>query len=101
MSVLLKGGAGLSVSVKPFAGLCVSVRPVAVFRCEFERAPEFFMLVSRVSARRALAHNCISWSGLPSTCGGSLSTFEAKFTLLGNGLDRPGRAGRLAHSLSL
>ena len=99
MSVLLKGGAGLSVSVKPFAGLCVSVRPVAVFRCEFERAPEFFMLVSRVSARRALAHNCISWSGLPSTCGGSLSTFEAKFTLLGNGLDR--RAGRLAHSLSL
>ena len=47
MSVLLKGGAGLSVSVKPFVGLSVSVRPVAVFRCEFEfeRAPEFFILV--------------------------------------------------------
>ena len=33
---VLKGGAGLSVSVKPFGGLSVSVRPVAVLRCEFE-----------------------------------------------------------------
>ena len=52
MSVLLKGGAGLSVSVKPFVGLSVSVRPVAVFRCEFEfeRAPEFFILMPLAGA---------------------------------------------------
>ena len=96
------------MSVKPFGGLSVSVRPVAVLRCEFEfdseRAPEFFILVPgahwHIIVFPALSSSRL-WSGLPSTRGGSLSTFEAKFTLLGNGLDRPGRAGRLAHSLSL
>ena len=94
------------MSVKPFGGLSVSVRPVAVLRCEFEfdleRAPEFFILVPgahwHIIVFPALSSSRL-WSGLPSTRGGSLSTFEAKFTLLGNGLDRS--AGRLAHSLSL
>ena len=91
------------MSVKPFGGLSVSVRPVAVLRCEFEfdleRAPEFFILVPgahwHIIVFPALSSSRL-WSGLPSTRGGSLSTFEAKFTLLGNGLDR--RAGRLARS---
>ena len=94
------------MSVKPFGGLSVSVRPVAVLRCEFEfdseRAPEFFIIVPgahwHIIVFPALSSSRL-WSGLPSTRGGSLSTFEAKFTLLGNGLDRS--AGRLAHSLSL
>ena len=94
------------MSVKPFGDLSVSVRPVAVLRCEFEfdseRAPEFFIIVPgahwHIIVFPALSSSRL-WSGLPSTRGGSLSTFEAKFTLLGNGLDR--RAGRLAHSLSL
>ena len=71
------------MSVKPFGGLSVSVRPVAVLRCEFEfdleRAPEFFILVPgahwHIIVFPALSSSRL-WSGLPSTRGGSLSTFQ-------------------------
>ena len=61
----------------------MSVRPVADLRCEceFERGPPEFFLVYGV------ANNCISGmspsrlcSGLPSMRGGSLNTFDTKFS---------------------
>ena len=65
----------------------MSVRPVAVLRCEFEfdseRAPEFFIIVPgahwHIIVFPALSSSRL-WSGLASTRGGSLSTFEAKFS---------------------